>query len=146
MPTFGRPTSATRRGPLGTLSIARGAAGIAARTASSRSPEPRPCSPLTGYGWPSPSRQSSAVSGTSRSSSTLVAASSTGRSDLRSTLATASSVALAPTVASTTSSTTSAVAMASSACAATAARIPVASGSQPPVSTTVNRRPFHSAS
>jgi hypothetical protein len=47
---------------------------------------------------------------------------------------------------STTSSTTSAVCIADSACAAIAAARPTASGSQPPVSTTVNGRPFQSAS
>ena len=57
-----------------------GVSGSASRIASSRSPEPRPCSPLTGYGSPRPSDHSAAASAASRSSSTLVAASSTGRS------------------------------------------------------------------
>src|SRR6185312_16163319 len=87
-----------------------------------------------------------AASGSVRSSSTLFAASTTGLPPRRRTLATASSVAVAPTLASTTSSTASAVRMAWSACAATRAWNPLASGSQPPVSTTVNRRPDHCAS
>ena len=64
----------------------------------------------------------------------------------RSTLTTASSASVAPTVASTTNSTASAAAMATSAWALTAAARPSASGSQPPVSTTVKRRPRHCAS
>ena len=124
----------------------RGVSGSAARMASSRSPEPRPCRPLTGYGWPRPSDHSEATSAISRSSSTLLATSSTGCLDRRSTLATASSVAVAPTEASTTTMIVSAVRMAISACWATEACRPAASGSQPPVSTTVNLRPLHSAS
>ena len=145
LPTFGLPTSATRRGPAA-RSPSRGASGNALMIASSRSPELRPCSALTANGSPSPSDHSEATSPSSRWSSTLLAASSTGRLDRRSTLETASSVAVAPTDASTTSSTASEVDMASSACAATAPCRPVAPGSQPPVSTMVNRRPLHIAS
>ena len=81
-----------------------------------------------------------------RSSSTLLAASTTGLPPRRSTRATASSVAVAPTEASTTSSTASADSIARSAWAATRAANPRASGSHPPVSTTVKRRPAHCAS
>ncbi|OAP22518.1 hypothetical protein A4R44_06678 [Amycolatopsis sp. M39] len=146
MPTFGLPTSATRRGPAVAVPASRGASGSAAMIESSRSPELRPCSALTGCGSPRPSDHSDAVSASSRSSSTLFAASRTGFFERRSTRATASSVVVAPTVASTTSSTASAVRMAISACAATEACKPVASGSQPPVSTSVNRRPAQKAS
>jgi hypothetical protein len=58
----------------------------------------------------------------------------------------ASSTSVAPTVASTTKTTTSAVWMAISAWAAMAAARSLASGSQPPVSTTVKRRPPQLAS
>ncbi len=58
----------------------------------------------------------------------------------------ASSTSVEPTVASTTNITTSAVGTAISAWAAIAAARSLASGSQPPVSTTVNRRPDHWAS
>lgn len=59
---------------------------------------------------------------------------------------TASSSSVAPTVASTTNMTTSARSIAISACSATRRWMPVASASQPPVSTIVKRRPPHSAS
>jgi hypothetical protein len=146
LPTLGLPTSATRRGPAPRVPLSRGADGNTSRTASRRSPVPRPCNPLTGCGSPSPSVHSAAVSATALSSSTLVAASTTGVGERRNTRATASSVSVAPTVASTTSKIASAVRMASSACAVTAACRPRASGCQPPVSTTVKRRPFHNAS
>src|SRR3954469_18826738 len=60
--------------------------------------------------------------------------------------AAASSVAVAPTEVSTTNRIASAVDIAYSACAATDACKPVAVGSQPPVSITVNFRPFQRAS
>ena len=53
---------------------------------------------------------------------------------------------MAPTELSTTSTITSAVCMAYSAWRVIDAPMPVAFGSQPPVSTTVKRLPFHSAS
>jgi hypothetical protein len=59
---------------------------------------------------------------------------------------TASSTSVAPTVTSTTNSTASAAATANSACVATLAMNPRASGSHPPVSTSVKRRPRQSAS
>jgi hypothetical protein len=70
----------------------------------------------------------------------------TGVLDRRSTFTAASSVAVAPTVASTTSRIASAVFIASSACLATDCCNPLASGSQPPVSCTRNRRPAQFAS
>src|SRR5690606_24479481 len=87
-----------------------------------------------------------AASASPRSSSTLLATSTTGTGERRSTAAIVSSVWVAPTDASTTITTTSAVCMARSACAAMDAAMPLASGSQPPVSTTWNVRPFHSPS
>ncbi|SLJ82291.1 Uncharacterised protein [Mycobacteroides abscessus subsp. abscessus] len=70
----------------------------------------------------------------------------TGIRERRSFFTAASSVAVAPTVASTTSRMASAVAIASSACRATACCSPFASGSQPPVSCTRKRRPAQVAS
>ena len=61
-------------------------------------------------------------------------------------LTTASSASVMPTVASTTNSTASARPTAISACAAIRSARPRASGSQPPVSTTVKARPFQFAS
>ena len=78
--------------------------------------------------------------------SALLATRSTGLALRRSIRTAASSTSVDPTMVSTTNSTTSAVATAVSACAAIAAARSLASGSQPPVSTTMNRRPFHSAS
>ena len=86
------------------------------------------------------------ASASPRWSSTLLAMSTTGLPERRSSLATASSSSVAPTVASTTNITTSARSMAISACSATRRWMPVASASQPPVSTTVKRRPAHSPS
>ena len=54
LPTFGLPTIAIRRGPPTSPIRSGGGSGSAARTASSMSPEPRPCSAETGYGSPSP--------------------------------------------------------------------------------------------
>ena len=48
LPTLGRPSSATRRGPCSSSKRSSGVSGSAARTASSRSPLPRPCSAETG--------------------------------------------------------------------------------------------------
>ena len=87
-----------------------------------------------------------AASASLRWSSTLLAASTTGLRLRRSTWTTASSMSWVPTVASTTKSTASAAAMAISACSAICSAMPCASGAQPPVSTTTNWRPFHSAS
>ena len=76
----------------------------------------------------------------------MLATSTTGLPARRSSLTTASSVSVAPTVASTTKTTASAASMANSAWAATEASMPRTSCSQPPVSTTLKRRPFQSAS
>src|SRR3954447_16437349 len=146
LPTFGLPTIATRRGPPASASRSGGASGSASRTASSMSPVPRPCIADTGNGSPIPRLHRFIASDSIRWSSTLFAASTTGLPAFRSTRTTASSASVMPTVASTTNSTASAALMAISACAATRAAIPTASGSQPPVSTTVNSRPAQLAS
>lgn len=78
--------------------------------------------------------------------SALFATRITGLALRRSIRTAASSTSVEPTIASTTNSTTSAVTTAVSACAAMAAARSLASGSQPPVSTTVNCRPAHCAS
>ena len=59
MPTLGRPSSATRRGPAVASADSAGASGSAASTASSTSPLPRPWIALTGSGSPRPSDHSS---------------------------------------------------------------------------------------
>ena len=149
LPTLGRPSKATRRGPPVMPNGSGGPCGSAPSTASSRSPLPRPCSALTGCGSPRPSDHSEAAAGSPGVSSTLLAASTTGLPLRRSTAATASSASVAPTTASTTNSTASAASTASRACAATrAARawVPFTAGSQPPVSTRVNARPDQMAS
>src|SRR5215207_9557933 len=81
-----------------------------------------------------------------RWSSTLLAASTTGFLAALRIRTAFSSTSVMPTVASTTKSTASATWIATSACAAMRSAIPRASGSQPPVSTTVNARPFQIAS
>ena len=78
--------------------------------------------------------------------STLLATRITGLAVRRSIRTAASSSSVEPTTASTTNSITSAVFTAISAWAAMAAARSLASGSQPPVSTTVKRRPDHWAS
>ena len=145
LPTFGRPISATRRGP-DCSCRSGGASGSASSTRSSRSPLPRPCMALTMTGSPRPRDHSDMASDSLLASSTLFAASTTGLPDLRSTFATASSASVAPTRASTTNSTASARPTAIFACSATWAARPCARASQPPVSTTVNVRPRHIAS
>src|SRR5215469_16324751 len=97
-------------------------------------------------GSPRPSDHRDAASASFLASSTLLAASTTGLPDRRSTFATASSSSVAPTRASTTNSTASAMSTAILACSATWAARPFARASQPPVSTTVKARPRQLAS
>ena len=78
LPTFGLPTIAIRRGPRGASKTSSGASGSASRTASSRSPLPRPCRADTANGSPSPRFHSVAASASARWSSTLLAARTTG--------------------------------------------------------------------
>ena len=113
--------------------------------ASSTSPEPRPCSAETGYGSPRPSDHSMAASASCMGESTLLATSTTGLPERRSSRTTRSSVSVGPTVASTTNITASASSTATSACSATRASMPATSTSHPPVSTRVKWRPAHSA-
>ncbi len=82
-------------------------------------------------------------------SSTLLAATTIGLPDRRSTAATVASASVTPTVASTTNKIASAASTATRAWPATrAAKLCVLSteGSQPPVSTRVKERPRQSAS
>src|SRR5699024_6125459 len=146
LPTFGRPTNATRRGPAsGSGPPTWEVCGNIARAASSRSPEPRPCRAETGYGSPSPRDHSMAASASPRWSSTLLATSRVGLFALRSRRTTRSSSSVRPTVASTTNSTASASSIAISACSPTRDLSPRVVRCQPPVSTTVKYRPVHSA-
>ena len=112
---------------------------------SSRSPVPRPCSALTGWGSPSPRRSSSQMAASRSASSTLLATSSTGRPLRRRRLATRLSSSVMPTVTSTTKSTASASAMARSDWRDTFSSRSSPPGIQPPVSTRRNSRPCHSA-
>ena len=122
LPTFGRPTSATRRSPPASGSADRRDRRQhleARRRAGRRSPgrgRPRPGTARPGRGSTAPT-----ASASPRWSSTLFAASTTGLPERRSSRTTASSVSVAPTVASTTNSTASASSTAISACSATRA-------------------------
>src|SRR5262249_23028054 len=82
----------------GPRAASAGACGSAASRASSRSPLPRPCSALTGQGSPSPSAHNADAAGSPGASSTLFAATTTGLPERRSTVATASSESVMPTV------------------------------------------------
>ena len=145
LPTFGRPIIATRRGPPNSCLATAETSGRTAITLSNRSATPLPCRAETGCGSPNPRDQREAASASMRSSSTLFARRNTGLLLARSIFTTRSSVAVGPTVASTTKQTASESSTAISACKATDLSIPLASGSQPPVSTSVYLRPFHSA-
>ncbi len=145
LPTFGLPSSATRRGPA-SRPIPEPSSGRIATAASSRSPAPRPCSAETVCGSPSPSDHSDWASSSVFSSSALFATRRTGLPALRRTWTTASSVSVAPTFASTMNITASASLTARSAWAAMAAAMPRTLRSQPPVSMRMKRLPFHSAS
>ena len=144
LPTFGLPTSATRRGPC-TIVLVRGVPGKDSTILSSTSAPPRPCCADTGKGSPRPSPHSSATSPYWESESNLLATRITGTEDRCSLRAMISSVSVMPTLLSTTSTMTSAVSMAVSACRAIAPWMPFTLGSQPPVSCTQYLRPFQSA-
>ena len=144
-PTFGRPIIATRRGPPNSCFATAETSGRTFIASSSMSATPRPCTAETGYGSPRPSDQSDAASGSCLRSSILFATKITGLPLFRSIGTTRSSLEVAPTIASTTKMTASASSIAISACSATDLSMPLASGSQPPVSTRVNLRSFHSA-
>src|SRR5262245_9290056 len=159
LPTLGRPTMATAT-PSGEPAPASGAAGSPApagsapgsasgrraTTASNRSPVPRPWSALTGYGSPRPRPSSSQTMPSRLTSSTLLATSSAGLPNRRSSSATLLSSPVTPVVTSTTRSTTSASAMARSACWLTLASRSLPPTIHPPVSTSRNGRPSQSAS
>ena len=112
LPTFGRPTMATRggRGSSGDPRLVAGCRrrrrrrahrrdrpGRRSTTTSSRSPARRPCSALTGYGSPRPSARNSHRSSSRRSLSALLATTSTSCSPRRSQSAIASSSSVIPT-------------------------------------------------
>ncbi len=147
LPTFGRPTIATP-GIAGPSSTSSGGSisGNSSTSASSRSPVPRPWSAVTANGSPKPSDTNVQMSPRRDSLSTLLATSSTGRLARRSHSETFASSSVTPTVASTTNTTASASRTARSDCALTFASSDDPPGSHPPVSTTVNSVPCHSAS
>ncbi len=153
LPTFGRPMMATRgmdtspSAGVGRSSPALSVAGSenSATTASSRSPVPRPCSALTGYGSPRPSDTNSHAAASRLASSTLFTTRCTGGPARRITLAAARSSSVTPVVTSTIISTTSASARARSACSLTLASSVSPAASHPPVSTTSKGTPAHSA-
>ncbi len=163
LPTFGRPTMATRggRGSSGVQGAScSGVAGASAdasatsvagggrssTTTSSRSPARRPCRALIGYGSPRPSARNSHRSSSRRSLSALLATTSTVREPRRSQSAMASSSSVMPTDASTTNRTTSASRTAASTCRLTFTSRSLPLGFHPPVSMTRNGRPSHSPS
>src|SRR5918993_303893 len=160
LPTLGRPTiaTATPAVPMPSLfSVSTGASsngttssapssGKNVTAASSRSPVPRPCRALTGYGSPRPRVSRSHTAGSWAVSSTLFATSRTGLPDRRATSATWASSSVTPTMASTTSRTTSASASAFSDCLLTLASRSVPPTVHPPVSTRRKDRPSQSAS
>ena len=147
LPTFGRPTSATRRRWDGVRNPdVRSALFNASIAASSRSPTPLPCIAEIGYGSPNPSFQNSAAMYSLIWSSTLFTATMTGLPAARSMRTMRSSVVVRPTWPSTTNTTASASSTAICACDAIADSMPSTSASQPPVSTSLKSVPAHSAS
>ena len=115
-------------------------------TSSSRSPERRPCNALTGIGSPRPSARNSHISVSRRSLSALLATTSTGTFSRRNHCASWSSSSVRPDAASTTNTTRSAARTAASTWRLTLASSTLPPGSQPPVSTSRNGTPSHSAS
>ena len=106
---------------------------------------PRPCRALIGWGSPKPRLSISQAPASRPGPSTLLAATSTGVPARCSSRATVSSSPVSPTTASTTKRTASASRTACSAWALTLPSRPAAEAIHPPVSTSVNRRPSHSA-
>lgn len=160
LPTLGRPTMATRGGAtsLGfhsaspssssgmSMTGSRAPSGSTLSSSSSRSPARRPCKALTACGSPRPSARNSHRSFSRRSLSALLATRMTGALRRRSQLATDSSSWVSPTEASTTNSTTSACLTAASTWRLTFSSSSLPPGSHPPVSTSMNGTPSHSAS
>ena len=145
LPTFGRPSNATRRGPC-CDSLPEPTSGNRFTISSSRSPLPRPCRAETVNGSPTPNDHSAAASSSSAALSTLLATRSTGTFARRSISTASVSASVAPTVVSTTSTTMSASIAARRACSLTCEARPLLRKSQPPVSMIENLRPDHSAS
>ena len=158
LPTFGRPTMATR-GVSGAISrdssSSHGATSSSrtearsprrSSTTSSRSPARRPCNALTGMGSPRPRAKKSHISRSRPSLSALFATTITSTPLRRNHAAISSSWLTVPTLASTTSNTRSAELTAASTCLLTFSSRSSPPGIQPPVSTMVNGTPSHSAS
>ncbi len=160
LPTLGRPMMATlgvpgSRSPLAPPSRLASSAprsvpsgsgtGSSATTSSRRSPVPRPCRELTGYGSPRPRETNSQMAKSRLAPSTLFTTSRTGGPALRITLAAAMSSSVTPVVTSTTMRMTSASARARSAWSLTLASRTSPAASQPPVSMMEKGTPDHSA-
>src|SRR5262245_15312304 len=143
LPTFGRPSTATR---IASEPISGGPSpGRSETTRSSRSPVPCPWSAEIGSGSPSPSRWNSRASSSRLGSSTLFATTRTGLPERRRMSATSSSPGVTPALASTTRRTRSAAPTARPACSATCCVSGEGSAmSTPPVSTRTKRLPAHS--
>src|SRR5512143_2037811 len=143
LPTLGRPTTAIFTGaPAAAGSSSCAAAGTAASASSARRSTLSPCAAEIGYGSPRPSSWNSATARSGAMPSALLTATNTGRPDLRRRCAMSRSCGAMPDRPSTSSTTASASAIAARVCFAISCRMPLfATGSKPPVSTTMNRRP-----
>ena len=144
LPTFGRPTSATRRYPSSACSLPTSGKDLTRK--SRRSPLPRPCKAETNLGSPNPKFHKACASASSEGPSTLFAAKITFFLDFLSKSKSDESSSSAPTWASITKRITSASRIAASDPAVIFSEIPSGDISQPPVSIRINLRPFHSAS
>jgi hypothetical protein len=144
LPTFGRPMMASRT--RSSSSAGEPSSGGSSSTRrSSRSPVPSPCAAETAIGSPSPSAWNSCASGMSPGASILLATTITGTSPRRRMFATSWSPGRRPARASTTNRAT----WASASAVRAWSWIETASGSSssrstPPVSMSVNARPFQS--
>ncbi len=160
-PASGSPTTNGSRRPAATSSAHASASASRALRASSaslsggsdqtiasrRSPVPRPWLAEIAYVSSQPSEWNSAPSSSRFSLSALLTATITGAVARRRIVAASRSAGVIPVAASTTNTMTSACEIARRACSWT--RISIGSSgssSRPPVSTTMKRRPFHSAS
>ena len=149
LPTFGRPTIATRSAPSSSASDASSTAICCPSSEtmkSRRSPVPRPCCALTVCGSPAPRRMKSQEAASWISSSTLLTTRATCLPLFRAQRAACPSSSTSPVVTSTTRSTRSASLSAASACFETLDSSESPTSSHPPVSTTSKVTPFQSIS
>ena len=123
LPTFGRPTIATRRDcasarPRRRPRRSRSTSGNSSTSSSSRSPVPRPCSAVTGNGSPRPSETNPRCPRAAVRCRPCWRPAAPGASLAAATQRRSASSSVTPTVASTTRITTSASRTACSLCAA----------------------------